>query len=80
MPAYVATQLWRDSLRFAIRFSRQWLAEPKLIERRLVVGNGLSSNFSDSFLEEFQACNDLFEHPPIPMGKQYIWQPISVAA
>jgi hypothetical protein len=56
------------------------ISEEKIRKKIVVVGSGLSSNFSDSFLEEFQACNDLFEHPPIPMGKQYVWQPLTVAA
>jgi hypothetical protein len=46
----------------------------------MVVDNGLASNLPESFLDEIEACSKLFEHEPIPMGKQYVWKPLKVAA
>lgn len=44
-------------------------AKSNTILEHYAIGNGLSSHFSDSFLKEFQAYNDLSENSPVTMVK-----------
>lgn len=46
----------------------------------MVVGSGLSSNFSDTLLEVIQASSEMFEAPPVIEGKSLSWEPLPMAA